>query len=114
MLDEEIFRSIECAVPHTRANKSDYRFIVKEPFILQCRHHVCKECKGTTPSLPCKICNSELTYTEIIGEAADKLVQKSLKELTGLLNDGYSHSIESFAGKKGSSRQKIDNLRLFI
>jgi hypothetical protein len=55
MLNQTVYSSIECAIAHQCAKDEDnsnkcaqceigYSFIACEPILLQCGHHVCKEC----------------------------------------------------------------------
>jgi hypothetical protein len=73
MLNQELRELIECAVPHKCPKEKDasnkciqceigYSFIACEPILLQCGHHVCKECteKLKKEALKCKICSAEL------------------------------------------------------
>lgn len=99
MISSEILEYIECAIPHNCPKKInsnlstkcahcdiDYKFIAKQPVILQCDHQICLDCenKAQRSSLKCKICESMSKNSPIRSSGAkNKLLEKTLNEHLG-------------------------------
>ena len=113
MISADILKSIECAIPHecSKLNEESlkcvycefgYAFIVHEPIVLQCGHHICKECvvKTEKASLNCKICSQEIKCTTSAGTAAETLVQLFSKYLAKELKEKLLTCVDAYDGKR--------------
>jgi hypothetical protein len=113
MFSADILKSMECVIPH-KCNKLidktlkcvycevGYSFIVHEPIVLQCGHHICKECiaKTVKGSLNCKICSQEIKCTGTTGTAAETLVQLFSKDLAKELKEKLLTCVDAYDGKR--------------
>lgn len=113
MLSNNVLSSIECAISHTclkGSNPSDkcvqceigYSFIADEPRVLECGHHICKECIAKTESgnINCKICSKIAKYYGANGVAADSLFQLFQNDLAKELRDKFEATIKLYDGSE--------------
>ena len=104
-------KSIECAIAHTCPKDADgtkrcaqceinYSFIACEPIVLDCGHHVCKECDQSNENgiLKCKICAKSVKIFGGPGVAADTLFQVFANSLAKELRDKYSIALNLYDG----------------
>ena len=117
MLNEQILKSIECAIAHKCLKDTDkskrcahcevgHSFIACEPIKLECGHHVCKQCDKQIEngSLKCKFCDKGVKLIGGSGIAADNLFQLFANDLTKELRDKYSTAIDLYNGNLNSNR----------
>ena len=109
MLDEQILKSIECAIAHKCPKDADdskrcahceigHSFIACEPITLECGHHICKECDKDIEngSLKCKFCAKSVKLFGGPGIAADSLFQVLANDLTKELRVKYSTAMHLY------------------
>ena len=114
MLNQEILSHIECAVPHKCPKEKDaskkcaqceigYSFIACDPILLQCGHHVCKECtnKVNEMSSKCKICSAELKMlaNNVHNSSSAFIIQMNLPLLGQQLRDKFQKTLSIFESK---------------
>ena len=112
MLTADILKTIECAIPHECSKLIDesykccycevgYAFIVHDPVVLQCGHHICQECVVETQKgcLNCKICSQEMKCTNTKGTAAEMLVKLFLNDYSKELKEKFLKSVDLYQGK---------------
>ena len=107
MLSSELIDCIKCAVPHKCASEDDgskfcaqcrigYSFIAREPRVLDCGHHVCKECKEKFQDaycfFTCNVCFGLTKVSDAKGAAAEFLIKTNLNDLAKMLLDKYSNA----------------------
>ena len=111
MLSQQIYSNIECAIEHKCAKKEDnsnkcayceigYSFVACEPILLQCTHHVCKECseKVEKGSLKCKFCSDEMK-TNVHNFTCEAMIQLCLTNLSQNLREKYVEALNLFESK---------------
>jgi hypothetical protein len=105
-------KSIECAIAHKCPKDADrakrcaqceinYSFIACEPMVLDCGHHVCKECdeiieKG---NLKCKYCEKNVKLTGSTGVAADSMFQFVSIDVAKHLKEKFATGLDIYEGK---------------
>ena len=111
MMPSDVLKSIECAIPHECTKLIDeslkcgyceigYSFIVHEPIVLQCGHHICKECieKTQTGGLICTICSNEIKCSDGAGTAAETLILLFSKDLAKELKEKFLKGVDLYEG----------------
>jgi len=114
MLNKELYSHFECAVPHKCPRETDaskkciqceigYSFVACEPILLQCGHHVCKECteKVKKGSLKCKICSAELIRlgNDVQNSSSAFIIQMNLPLLAQQLREKFKNTLSIFESK---------------
>ena len=112
MLNESFYKTFECAVPHKCTAETDsskkcahcdigYCYIACEPIILECKHHVCKECteKIKTGSYTCKFCNGLLKSTGVPNPSSDFIIENSMGIISKELKEKYVTAMDLFKSK---------------
>ena len=111
MLNAEILKTIECAIPHDCAkgnNESNkcahceigYEFIAMDPKSLKCGHNICNDCetRANNGSVQCKFCQEEREQTGVKGAADDLLVNTCLDLLVVELKTKYNNAFTIYDG----------------
>jgi hypothetical protein len=109
MLNQKLYSHIECAVPHKCSKDAHkkciqceigYSFIACDPILLQCGHHVCKECtdKVNEASLTCRICSAELKRlgNDVQNSSSGFIIQMNLPLLGQQLRDKFQNALSIF------------------
>jgi hypothetical protein len=109
MLNQQIYSNIRCAIPHQCAKQEDnsnkcaqceiaYSFIACEPILMQCMHHVCKECtvKIKKGSAKCKFCSADLKSTGVQNPTTEILIKTFFTSLSKNLRDKYMGALHLF------------------
>ena len=111
MLNAEILKTIECAIPHNCAkgkNESNkcahceigYEFIAMDPKSLKCGHNICNICETRVDngSVQCKFCQQERELSYAKGAAADLFVNLNLDTLVVELKTKYKNAFTIYDG----------------
>ena len=107
MISKEILESVECAVPHECPKKTnssdncvyceiDFSFIADDPVLLQCQHHVCRQCKDKVANRKCKICDKVMNVTDRSFKTTELLIQANLRDLFKSLKIKFSKAIKLY------------------
>ena len=109
MINQQILQSIECAIQHRCPKDTDrskrcveceigYTFVACEPIVIECGHHVCKECDKNMEnrSLRCKFCAKDAKATGAVGVAANTFFQVFANDLAQELKEKYTRAIDLF------------------
>jgi hypothetical protein len=112
MLNQEVRELIECAVPHSCPREKEdsnkcvqcetgYSFIACDPILLECGHHVCKECieKVKKGSYKCKMCSAQLKSNYQPNAACNFIIKSHLQQLSQELKDNLRNTLITFDGK---------------
>ena len=104
-------QSIQCAIAHKCPNDEyqaiecayceiGYSFIACKPVVLDCGHHVCKECDKIVENgcFTCKFCDKKVKITGGQSLAADSLFQVFATNLAKELEEKYKKAINLYEG----------------
>ena len=112
MIIQQVLKSIECAIAHRCPNDDvkgkrcaqceiGYSFIACEPIVLDCGHHICRECDQSTENetIVCQFCEKNVKLTGSTGVAAETVFQFVSLELAKQLKDKFATGLNIYDGK---------------
>lgn len=134
MLTEDMLEYIECAIPHNcslneKCHQTDsknkcaqclvkYNFIVDEPVIIECEHHICKNCedKSNSTKLICKICKlkgveSLVKSSGIKNKVIEKIIDGHMPELYEALKQKFNKGHTLYNERKIELANSIETKR---
>lgn len=113
MLSSELLDNIKCAMSHACVKEDNgtskscahceigYTFITREPIVLECGHHICKDCKEKSEkdAVKCNICGEQIKCTKTNGKASESLIKMLFKDLSSDLKEKFLKAVDKLNGK---------------